>query len=213
MLEELRWYKRNLQLTPEGVDRYSELASQRSLKGRAASEFAALQLLITLHPLDYVFKRLPKGTRPNFERLLEKGYAEVVEDRYGHLVATLGSYDPELLPAFRTYKKLAYEEEVSEEELDRALDILKGRALKEAETMAIRTHLDEFVEAIEAPQFRAEKAIALDAAMSKLHWDPDLIRQLSPRGRSVVGSSVLSWLRQLAGNEVSDEELESYESG
>lgn len=237
---QLEWYRRNLQLTPEGVDRYQELVEGEALSSQAASEFAALQLLITLHPLDYVVKKFPKGTKPNFEVLLEKGYAMEVGDKYSYMTLTLGRHDPELLPAFSAYKKLVYEEELTEEELDEALGILRGRAFQESEDMMVGRqqaqvkrrdlarrcpdlagtmetldkyfqgppkHLSEFVEAIGEPSTREEKAIALDTAMHRLHWDPDLLRRLPRREQSVVGSSVLSWLRQLAGDEISDEEV------
>jgi len=236
MIERLRWYKRNLQLTPEGVDRYWELVQKPTLGLRAASEFAALGLLITLHPLDYVPKKLPIGTNPNFEALLEKGYAEEVSDKYSHMTLTLGEHDPELLPTFRTYKKLAYEEEPTEEELDEALRILKER-IGEEELLIAETRrgtaerleklgaprglieatggmpnltISEVKESIGEPRTKSEKAIALDTAMSKLHWDPDLLRKLPKREQSVVGSSILSWLRQLAGDEVSNEEIGEY---
>ena len=196
------WYKRNLQLTLEGVSRYGELVRRRSLGPQAASEYAALRALIVLHPLDYVNLRLPEGTRPDFEAVISRGYAEVVGDRYAHVVDTLSKYDSELLPVFQAYKKLAYEEQVSEDALDEALRILKRRALKEAGRMAAHEHLDEFVELIGEPKTRSEKVIALDAAIHKLHWDPDLLRNLSRGKQSVVGSSIGWWLWQLAGDKL-----------
>lgn len=206
-LEQHKWYRRNLQLTPEGVDRYHELSSRQTLGSTTASQFAALEMLITLHPLDYVYKRLPTGVKPAFLGLIERGYAEEVGDRYGHMASLLSQKDPELLPTFRVYEKLAQGEEVTEEELDRALSTLKKRALEEAEHMAIRRHLDEFVETIGEPTTQEEKVHALDAAMHELHWDPDLLRQLSQRDQSLVGGSIQSWLRKLAGDKVPDEEV------
>ena len=243
-LEKYKRYVRTWQLTPEGVDRYHELANRHPLPPRAAGEFAALEMLITLHPLDYIVKRKTRGVMPDFEALRRKGYAEEVGDRYGRMVSLLDQHDPTLLPAFRAYKKLSYGEDFSESELDEALSILKGRAQKESDLIMrareeVRTqreelarerpdlagtiesinkglsappkHLQKFVEVIGEPETQEEKVDALDAAMHELHWDPDLVRQLPKREQSVVGGSIQSWLRQMAGDAVSGEEVELYE--
>ena len=194
-------YVRSLQITSSGIDRYEQLQYIYPDIGEPEfKELTALGMIIRLHPLDYIFRRgAPKIGKEDFVNLVRKGYVVKVQDHYSYMVDTLEKYDPELLPVFTTYAKLAYEKKPSEMELDQSLNIMKSRIQEEKGKMAMTKHLDELLEKIGEPKTKRDKAIALDTAISTLHWDPDLLRKLPKRNQPLVGDSIAKWLDQLAG--------------
>lgn len=195
--------KENLQVTPEGYDRYYELMDllrDKPKHPQLLGQYSALHSIMVLHPLDYVFIRESKApTRQDYINLVRDGYATVVKDHYRQLVSNLRTYDPELLPVFQTYKKVAYGEHLDEWEIDDALGILKRRIYEEESRMARPGALTDLWSLVGVPGTKQDKIIALDTIISKIHYDPDLIRQLPKRDQPVVGGSILAWLNQLAG--------------
>ena len=195
--------KENLQVTPEGYDRYYELMDllrDEPNHPQLLGQYSALHSIMVLHPLDYVFIRESKApTRQDYINLVRDGYAIVVEDNYRQLMSNLRTYDPELLPVFQTYKKVAYGEYLDEWEIDDALGILKRRIDEEESRMARPGALTDIWSLVGVPRTKQDKIIALDTIISKIHYDPDLIRQLPKRDQPIVGGSILAWLNQLAG--------------
>ena len=203
----------NLQVTPEGYDRYYELVDllrEEPDHPKLIKEFIALQHIILLHPLDYVYPDAvrnypdwnPQPSQQDLENLVRSDYAKPVESHYNMLISTLKEYDPELLPVFKTYKKLAYAEPVSDYEIDQATIILKRRIEEEEATLAIPGSLTEVWDTSAGEsRTRKDRAQILDKIISRIHYDPDLIRKLPKRNQSTVGSAILQWLNQLAGKD------------
>lgn len=198
--------KGNLQVTPEGHDRYYDLVDilRNHPHPQLKKEFNALQYIVHLHPLDYVFPKSigydpAKPTTQDFKNLIREGYAKIAEDNYETLIETLKTYDPELLPIFQTYKKLAYEESLSESEISDALRLLGERMFTEEATLKMQGPFPDLWKSIGSTRTKSQKALALDNLINKIHYDPDLLRKLPRREQTTVANAILNWLDQLAG--------------
>jgi len=196
---------RKLQLTESGFRRYEilEALSAEELGPGRVREYQALQRIVVKHPLDYVFKgsgseeRYREPTQIDFDRLVRKGYAIFVEDTYVRMEDLLKEHDPELLGPLKVYQRVAHEEEVSESELDEALNTLEGR-VREQEPWAIKN----WEEKVGTPTTKSEKVLALDAAVHLAHYDPDMLRALPRKEQALIGGSILGWLDELSGEKV-----------
>lgn len=191
---------KNLQLTEMGVDRFEELEelSGEELGPSRLREYQVLQRIVVKHPLDYIFKgpgkvRYREPSQRDLDKIVEKGYATYVRDTYLRMKDLLERYDPELLGPLSTYRKVAFEEEISESELDEALGVL-GKRIREQEPWSIKT----WEEKVGTPTTKSEKVLALDAAIHLAHYDPDMLRRLPGREQSLVGGSILGWLSELS---------------
>lgn len=196
----MEWIYKDLQPTESGVERYEKLAelSAEELGPSRLREYQALQKVILKHPLDYIIKgRRGEPTQADFDKLIRKGYVIFVKDTYLRMKNLLEKLDPELLVALRTYGDLAYEQEVSEAELDEALSILERR-VREQEPWSVK----DWEEKVGVPTTKSEKREALHMAVHLAHYDPDMLRRLPKREQSLVGGSILGWLEELSGEEV-----------
>jgi len=210
-----------LQVTPLGVAHYYDLTNKLDQLSRPLSrEFKALQSIIVIHPLDYIpLRGLPTPVRADYLSLIRKGYVREVENSFSYLIGVLDRYDPSLLPVVQTYNKIAHREAVSSRELNLALRALTNR-LKEEESYIEKRRIEsakrlkeiggptlpnlpnpasEVLKEVGVPKTRTDQVIALDTAMSRLHFDPDLLRTLPKSHQPIVGQSIKSWLNQLAG--------------
>lgn len=218
------------QPTPMGVRFYkgempeAELAKVPADQNTRRRIVLMLNEIIVVHPLDYCPPFLEDKSLFDGEMLIEMGLAREVSDNWRYLTDTLKRYDPELLPFFRTYKRLAYNETLDAGELTWALLLIQQRAQECSAWMKKKRHdiwnehlrdegiemtpcvgLGALVHKVNAvvgdvgSKSQAQKIAAIDELIQIVHFDPDCLRQLPTAIQPLISTAILRWLDQLAG--------------